>query len=153
MLRVPQGGGGRLSKSKYYLPHKIKNYVEWQLEHYHSDKRALTDYKSGFIPNGVASLSLASGVKTGTSDPTAKAAVSLATSAYIATTERSLAAIEAALKRCDNADMTLIDLVYWKRTHTVEGAAIIANISRRQAYDRLNKKLCILALELGLINL
>jgi len=142
-----------LNKNQYYLPHKIKNYVEWQLEHYYSDKAALADYKSGFMPNGVSSLSPTGGVKTGTSDPTARSAISLATNAYIASTERSLAAIEAALKRCDATDIKLITLVYWKRTHTVEGAAMVANTTTWPAYRRINKMLYRIAMEMGVINI
>lgn len=139
--------------NKYYLPRKVRQYVEWQLEHYHSDRKALADYRSAYYPNGVANYEPSGAAKTGTSDPTAQAAVSLTTSAYIATTERSLAAIERALNRCDDTDKQLVTLVYWKRTHTVDGAAVEAHIDRSRAYRRVNKVLYDIAMETGAINL
>ena len=54
--------------------------------------------------------------------------------------------------RLDMTDLQLVELVYFKGTHTVEGAAIIVGLSRTAAFNHINKVLTAVALELGLIN-
>ena len=143
-----------MSKYRFSLSPKIKGYVEWQLEHYHEDKKQLEEFRSDMIPNATPSYSLAGGVQGGKiSSTTENAAIRLATNPYILTTERSVNAIEKMLEYCDDTDKKLISLVYWKRSHTVEGAGMVVFLSRRQAYRRINKIQCILALELGLVNI
>jgi hypothetical protein len=53
----------------------------------------------------------------------------VATNPYILATERSIRAIDKVLGGCDETDIKLIELVYWRRTHTVVGASNRANIS------------------------
>ena len=138
-------------KYKPSLSPKIKGYVEWQLEHYHEDKRQLNEYKQSMMPTCTANYSGMSG-GSGPSDPTGQAAERLLMSQYIQTTERNIAAVERTLLDCDECTMKLIDLVYWRRTHTVEGAGNKVGMSTATAYRRVNGVLCLLAMEMGLVN-
>ena len=138
-------------KYKFSLSLKIKGFVEWQLEHYHEDKRQLNEYKQSMMPTCTANYSGMSG-GSGPSDPTGSATERILMSQYIQTTERSIAAVERTLSACDECTLRLIDLVYWRRTHTVVGAAIKCHIGKTAAYDRINGALCLLALEMGLVS-
>jgi RinA family phage transcriptional activator len=135
------------------LTHKVKGYVEWQLEHYKQDKRQLEEYRQSLIPSATTSYAITGGVNVGeVSKPTENTALKLATNQYILTTEQSVRAIEAVLRKCDETDLQLIDLVYWRRTHTVVGAGERVGLGQNGCYKRISKILTNIALELGLIN-
>ena len=139
-----------MGKCRYWLAPKIKGYVEWQLQHYHEDKRQLEKIKNDMMPSAMTSYSLTAGC--GCSEigrPTEKAALEMATNTYILTIERSINAVEAVLGRCDEIDAKLIELVYWRRTYTVRGAADKTNLSFSGAYKRINRILYDIAYELG----
>lgn len=78
--------------------------------------------------------------------------VQISSSAYIRQLEQTVAAIRYVVDRLDMTDLQLVELVYFKGTHTVEGAAIIVGLSRTAAFNHINKVLTAVALELGLIN-
>ena len=136
---------------KFDLNPRIKSYVEWQLEHYHEDKKQLEEIKDAMMPPITTSISgMPHG--SGVSQPTEDAAMRMATNAYIQATERSVRAIEHTLCKCDSTSRTLIDIVYWRRTMTVTGAAAKCCMSQMGAYKRINKVLTGIAFEMGLIN-
>lgn len=137
---------------KFSLAPKIKGYVEWQLEHYHEDKRQMEEYKRDMMPPGIANYSgMWGGSEPG--DPTATTVERIVTSPYIITTERNVKAVDRALMACDDETKRIIDLVYWRRTHTVTGAANCINLGKTAAYDRINSAICHIALEMGLVSL
>jgi RinA family phage transcriptional activator len=143
-----------MSKYKFSLTPQIKGYVEWQLEHFHEDRKQLEQYKRDMIPSPVQSYSLTGGVQSGgTSNPTEKIGMRIANSAYILTTEKSVDAIEKVLSRCDPTDLKLIDLVYWQKAYTMHGAGMKAGLSERGAYYRINNILCMLAVEMGMVRI
>lgn len=76
----------------------------------------------------------------------------ISSSAYIRNLEQTVKAIQYVIERLDDTDLRLIELVYFKGTHTVDGAAMIVNLSSRTAYRHINRVLTAVALELGLIN-
>ena len=137
---------------KYVLPQKIKGHVEWAIEHYHEDKRQLQAWIDEEIPSCVPQYGTTP-VKSGISDSTANAAIKLATNPYIKALEQTIRAIDYALSKCDDKDKRLIDLVYWRKSHTVKGAAIKISLSKSGAYNRINRILNLIAYELGYINL
>ena len=140
-------------KYKFALNPKIRGYVEWQIEHYHEDKKQLEEYRASLIPSATPSYSPAGGIQSGgVSNPTEQAGIKLATSPYILATEQTIRAVSAALEKCDDTDKKLIDLIYWRRAYTIEGAGMRIGLSRRAAYYRVNNIICIVALEMGLIN-
>ncbi len=136
---------------KFDLNPRIKSYVEWQLEHYHEDKKQLEEIKSAMMPQITTSYGTG-GHGNSVSSPTEDAAIRMTTNAYIQSTERSVRAIEHTLAKCDSTSRTLIDMVYWRRTMTVTGAAAKCNLSPSGAYNRINKILTAVAFEMGLIN-
>lgn len=143
-----------MSKYKFSLSAPVKSYVEWQLEHYHEDKRQLEQYRLDLMPASTANYNFNGGGRSSEpGNPTERAAIRMLTNPYILNTERSIKAIEAVLERCDEADKKLIELVYWKKSHTVYGAVMRVNYSTKTGYRHLNDILCSIALELGLVNL
>lgn len=130
----------------------MKSYVEWQLEHYHEDKRQLEQYRLELMPASTANYNFNGGGRSSEpGNPTERAAIKMATNPYILATERSIRAIEAVMERCDETDIKLITMVYWRRTHTVEGAAMNAHCSTNTAYAHIDKILVRIAAELGYI--
>lgn len=143
-----------MSKYKFSLNPRIKGIVEWQLEHYAEDKRQLEETKRDMIPSPTASYSLTGGVSGGdTNRTTENVAVRIATNPYIMQTERSCTAIERVISGCNETDIKLIDLVYWKRTYTVEGAAMKCGMHTATAYRHINDVLATIALEIGYVNI
>jgi len=139
---------------RFSLNPKIKGYIEWQLEHYHEDKKQLEEYKKDLIPSTTTNYSLTAGCSGGTtSNPTEKTVIKLVTNPYILSMERNIKAVEVALNKCDETDKRLIDLVYWRRTYTVVGAANKTYLSKSGAYNRLNRVLNNIALEMGIVNM
>lgn len=138
-----------MAKNKFPLSPQIRGYIEWQLEHYREDKRFLAQYKTELALVSAVSYSEAPSHGDAGS-PTERAGIKLATSPYILATERSLGAIETVLARCDTADLALLEMVYFKHTHTVTGAGLCVGLSKTGAYDRINKLLYMIAAEMGL---
>jgi RinA family phage transcriptional activator len=96
---------------------------------------------------------LAGGVQTGSpGNPTEKTGLKLASNPYIITTEKNIRAIEYVLNKCDEIDLKLIDLIYWKNKYTVTGAGIYLGLSKSGAYDRIGRILYLVALETGYEN-
>ena len=140
-------------KYKFTLTTRIRGYVEWEIEHYHDNKKQLEEYREQVMPSCTTNYSEAqSSNRSETTDTTAKAAIKLATAPYIKTLEVSTKAVEKTLERCDKTDLELIDLVYWKRTHTITGAGAKVGLSVAQAYRRINNILVSVAMEMGIIN-
>lgn len=137
---------------RYSLNSQIRGYIEWQLEHYHDDKRQLEEHKRDMMPQVTPNYSPQTG-GTGISNPTESAAIRMLTSQYIGSLERSTAAITRVLAGLDDTDKQMVDLVYWKRSHTIEGAGMKVHLSRRSAYRHVNNILYQIAVELGLVSL
>ena len=138
---------------KFNLAPQLKTYVEFELKHYYELQRELDEYRNDRLPPMTVATDgiTTSGGKPG--DPTADTAIRFVTDIHIKRVETNCRAIERALTGIDDTDTKLIGLVYWRSTHTVQGAACIVNISTSQAYRRLNKILCLIALEMGEINI
>lgn len=134
-------------KYNYSLAKAIKQFIEWELEHFPDRCAIIEQSKLDMMPRITASLDGNGGG--GLADKTADAAMKIATDEYIRNTERKLRAIKRVVERIDDTDRQLLKLKYWARTHTVEGAAQIANVSVSTAYYRINRILCAIAAEMG----
>lgn len=130
----------------------IKHMVEWQLAHYWQDKQNIERYWNDNLPSPTPKYSDGSGGGE-VSRNAENTALRISSMAYIVQTERSIKAIERALGAADTTSQKLIKLVYWKRTHTVTGAAQVVNIGKTAAYNRINKLLYDIACELGYISI
>lgn len=138
---------------KFSLPPEIKATVEWQLRYYREDKRQLNEIKRDMIPSGVQGYSLTAGVDGGEATRTTEnIAMKMVSAPYIRRLEITIDAIERALERMDDIDKKLIELVYWRKEYTPEGAGLIVGISRSAVYLRLNKILGLIAFELGYVS-
>ena len=140
-------------KYKSTLTTEIKGYIEFALRHYCERQRELEQHRNDMMPSHTIKLD-GVGVSGGKiSDVTADTALRLVTDTYILRAEMNCRAITKALTGIDSTDEKLIGLVYWRSTHTVAGAAQVANISTAQAYVRINRILYRIAVEMGDINM
>lgn len=70
---------------------------------------------------------------------------------YLVELERSVNAIDFIMDRLNEEDKTLIDLVYWKGTHTITGAGEKLHMTQRTAYRHIDTVLKAIACEMGFI--
>lgn len=139
-------------KYRFHIPPAVKTTVEWQLSSYRADKQQLERAKRDLMPSPVQGYSMTAGVDGGEAKRTTEeVAVRLMTAPYIRRLEIQIDAIERAFHHCDDMDMELINLVYWKKGITAEGAGLRVGIQKSATYQRLNKILGLIALEMGYI--
>lgn len=109
--------------------------------------------KADMIPSTTQALSFTAGVDGGEAKRTTEnAAFKIISSPYIRRLEITCDAISRVLNASDDIDRKLVDLVYWRREYTVEGAGMRIGISRSGAYKRINRILGAIAYELGYIS-
>lgn len=138
---------------KFNLPPEIKATVEWQLRYYREDKRQLNEIKRDLIPSGVQGYSLTAGVDGGDASRTTEdIAMKMISAPYIRRLEITIDAIDRALERMDDVDKKLIELVYWRKEYTPEGAGMVVGIAKTAVYQRINKILGLIAFELGYVS-
>lgn len=138
---------------KFSLKPEIKSTVEWELSSYRDDKRQLEKVKRDLIPSPVQGYSLTAGVDGGEAKRTTEEVTMRVISApYIRRLEISVEAIERALTRFDDIDLKLIDLIYWRKEYTPEGAGMIVGMQKSAVYQRLNKILGCVAFEMGYVS-
>lgn len=140
-----------MKKYKYTLSPRIKGMVEWQLEHYHEDKRKLDINKNDMIPSPVSRMSAAGG-SSGASRSTESVAMNIMSSQYIQHIEKSCTAIRRVIDELSAEDLRLVDLVFWRKEFTVEGAGMVIGMSRPCAYRHINRILTDIALEMGYVS-
>lgn len=140
-------------KYKFSIPSRLKGFIEWQLEHYPEDRRKLEQYKKELIPSPVQAYSMTAGVDGGEAHRTTEEIViHLTTNQHIRHLEASCKAIEAALKGEDETSLRLVELIYWKREYTAEGAGMRLGLQKSAVYQRLNKILGRIAYEMGYVS-
>ena len=140
-------------KYKFDLSPEIKATVEWQLRYYREDRRQLDEYIREMIPSPTQAYSLTAGVDGGKiARSTEEITTKLLSSPYLHRLELSCKAIERAMERFDAMDKKLIELIYWRKEFTVEGAGLRLHISKTAAYQRINKILGTVAYELGYVS-
>ena len=141
-------------KYKFSIPSRLKGFIEWQLEHYPEDKREIEQYKKEMVPSPVQQYSLTGGVSGGeTHRATEDVAMRIATSQYIKHLEASCKAVEEAMKGEDDTSKKLVELIYWKREYTPEGAGMKIGLQKSAVYQRLNKILGRIAFEMGYVSI
>lgn len=138
-----------MSKQFSNLNPRVRAFVEWRLEHYHDDRRALAEYRTALMPSNTPRYTAEPPGQSGTGRPTEELATKLTANPYILELEKSCAAVERVTSRLTPERLRLVDLVYWRGTHTVSGAADFLHVSRRTAYRYINEVLTAIAAELG----
>lgn len=141
-----------MQKYKYTLSPRIKEMVEWQLEHYHEDRRQLEKSKADLIPSPVAKLSAEGGGSSATNRGTENVVMDIITNQHIKHLENSCNAIHRVVEGLAPEDIKLVELVYWRREYTVEGAGQIVGLSKSSAYRHVNDILTDIAQELGYVS-
>lgn len=131
---------------------RVRDFVELQITDYHSNRRALTDYRAQSIPSAVPKYGGTGGGHGGDSRPTELIGVRMASDQYIEHLTRSVAAVGAVLSRLSPEDRRLVRLRYWRRGYTVERAAQELYLSKSAAYRKLNAITTAVARELGYIS-
>lgn len=139
------------TRYKFDLSPSIKATVEWQLQYYREDLRQLEEVKRDLIPSPVPSYSQTTGAAGEAKRMTEDIAMRMISSPYIRRLEISCEAISRVLSNLDEIDLKLIELVYWRREYTVEGAAMKIHLSKTAAYQRINKILGAIAYSLGYV--
>lgn len=137
-----------MSKTVFNLHPRVRAFIEWRLEHYREDKRTLSEYRADMMPSNTPRYTAEPGAP-GSGRPTEELAAKLAANPYILDLERGINAIEHVLTRLTPERQRLIELVYFKGSYTVEGAAQVLHVSRRTAYRHINEVLTAIAAELG----
>ena len=135
------------------LPDAIRLHAIWDFQHYRQMKKEIEDYKRELMPSSTAKIQGASAGHSGESRPTEALGIRLATDQYILQRERAVNIITTLLNELTEEDKKLIDMVYLSKRFTVEGAGMQLNMSRRTAYDHINKILQVYAHEQGWKNL
>ena len=137
---------------KSILQPRVRDFVAWQLEHYQTNRAQLESIKRDLIPSPTPTYGGSEGHSNEAYRTTEDITIQISSSAYVRQLEQTVTAIRYVVDRLDMTDLQLVELVYFKGTHTVEGAAIIVGLSRTAAFNHINKVLTAVALELGLIN-
>lgn len=119
---------------------KIKNFVTWQLEHYPQNKKELKKQRER-----MEEIRAAMG-GTGKAVPP-----SPGEERYLRELEKSVNAVAYVVERLNGEDRALIELVYWRGSHSVEGAARQLHFSKSSAYRHINGILTDLAREFGYV--
>lgn len=136
------------------LPKRIKDFVEWQLEHYHADKAELELFKKSLMPSGVQNYDTAGGRSYTAANPTEQTAMRILTNPYLHTLEFRTQAITKVIERLNHTQLEVINLVYWRRQrYTPTGAGIKVGMSKSSVYRMLNQVLYAIAAEMGYIDL
>lgn len=69
---------------------------------------------------------------------------------YAALMRPGVDATERALLGADPVELRLVELVYWQRSHTMEGAGGVVGLSKSAAHRRINKIIKNIAREMGM---
>lgn len=143
-----------MGKYKFKLEERVKGYCEWQLEHYHSNKQELDTYLKQSMPSSTPQYGNSGGSRgEGESRPTEQLGIKLSTDRYINSLEQSTKAVERVISKLSDNDRRLVELVYWNGGYTIEGAGLKVGYGKSAAYEHINRVLCALALELGLVSI
>lgn len=132
----------------------LKNVIEWHLREYHRNKAELEKIKNDMIPSAAASYAPREGSSGACAARTTEnIAFKIMNTARVKFLEQSCEAVEFALAGADECGRKIVDLVYWKRTHTIGGAALSTNLSHTAAYNRINKILQEIAVRTGYVDM
>lgn len=129
---------------------RIKDYIIYELQMYHENKRQLEECKRDIVEGKDYTVSdMPRGGNT--SDTTYSKAEKLLSSTYIQNIERTLNVIDRVIKGIDENRYKIIDMLYWKKTHTAIGVSLEVNISERTVYRWVDGIIYAIAKELGYI--
>lgn len=134
------------------LDPKVRNGIEAELENYYDTKKAIERMKRDLIPSPVPNYEpSAGGHSNSVSRSTENITLTLLNNIFLNEACKNIDAIEHVLSRSSRADQKLIELVYFRGTHTVTGAAQCVHMSRTQAYIHTTNILREIGIRMGRI--
>lgn len=133
------------------LPPEIRGIVRYRLEHYHMNKQELTNFYNEHINSKTAQLSHERKARGGVNRTTENEAMRFVENTYLREIEKSVTAIEYVINRLTVEDRKLVEMVYWRNSHTITGAGMELSMSQRTAYRHADMILKALAVEMGLL--
>ncbi len=140
-----------MSEHTRAMPPEIRGIIKYRLEHYHLHRQELASTFSDLLPSNTAQLTHERKAHSNVSRNVEDIAVSIAENTYLREIEKSVNAIEYVVTRLSDEDKKIIELVYWRKTHTLTGAGTALNMSRRTVYRHADGILTALAKEMGLM--
>lgn len=117
---------------------RLKRFLRWQLERYPANRRE-AEWRRARLEAVRAAA------------PENGAFLGALTERYALEQERSVRAVGEVWRRLSREDRELVELVCWRKSHSVEGAAERLHLSRSTAYRRLDRVLEEIGGELGLL--
>lgn len=117
---------------------------------YHENKRQLEEYKRDIIEGKDYTVSdmPRGGI---TSDNTYSKVEKLMSSAYILKTEQMINVIESVINSLDKNRYKAIELLYFKKTHTVTGVSLEVYVHTATVYRWIDDVVYLIAKELGYV--
>ena len=129
---------------------RIKDYIIYELQMYHENKRQLEEYKRDILEGKDYTVSdMPRGGMT--SDNTYSKCEKLLSSAYILKTEQMINVIESVINSLDKNRFKAIELLYFKKTHTVIGVSLEVYAHTATVYRWVDDVVYLIAKELGYV--
>lgn len=135
-------------KTKVKLSKIEKEVAEWTLSTYREEKKLYEAEKNALIKTPIQRYEAQPKARSA-ERATENMALNIITAPYLRRMEISLQAVENTIKYCDEIDRQLLEKVYFRKTHSVEGAGLEAHISKTAAYARINTILASISYWLG----
>lgn len=132
------------------IERRVFRYVEYELYNYDNTKKELQRYREAILEGSPGQQEIK--VQTGTGDPTAKKAIQLVSSAFIARAEQTIQAIEKSLAMLSEGHRKLFKLKYQECLPWQE-VAIELEVSDRTYFRMRRELVTTVAQQLGLINI
>lgn len=133
---------------KFDMPIAVKRIAEWQLEQYPEDQKELAAVKHDMIHLRTQTFDGIRGRNRNTR-PTEDNAIRILSAPYLMRLENGVAACDKVLSMLDPVDIELIRLLFWEKSKNATGAGMEIYLQKSSVYQRLNKILGCLAVELG----
>lgn len=130
------------------IERRVFRYVEYELYNYDNTKKELQRYKDDILESSPGPQEAK--VQTGTGDPTAKKAIKLVSSAFIARAEQTVQAIEKSLDMLGEGYKKLFKLKYQECLPWQE-VVIELEVSDRTYFRMRRELVATVACQLGLI--
>lgn len=134
------------------IERRVFKYVEYELYNYDNTKREIEFYREKII-EGTPNREIGMNVQSGTAgDPTARKALTLAGSAFLAHAERVISSIDKALSMLSEKHRELFKLKYQECLSWQE-VALELGVSDRTYFRMRRELVAAVAQQLGLINI
>ena len=126
----------------------VKSCIEYELRNYGKTKRDIARIEAELIPSPTPNYNATGGGHTATRQ-TENIAMKFTAAPELDRMRKTVEAIEAAMGAATRDQRRLVELVFFKKSHSVEGAAELLHMSTATAYRRTDELICDVAARLG----